>query len=113
MDWRDPPAEIEADWQRAAGAAFEGVRPGRCPTEDGGVLRFFFNRAEGTTTADEPRSRGGFWIWCPVCRSYEHGSCRVPEWWRDVETPLDELMHDPGWLEEHWDEDWLQRQPLR
>ena len=100
--WHDPPDEVASEWHAAADQAFRGRGPSSCPTGDGGTLRYFFARY-----GEPPRDRGGFWIWCPICGSYEHGSASVPAWWRDVDVPPDALMHDPGWLDDHWDDEWL------
>src|SRR4051794_8038290 len=103
MEWHDPPAEELPDWQSAAAAAFRGERPILCPSRDGAQLRYFFNR--------HSEERGSFWIWCPRCRAYEHGSGPVPGWWRDIPVPVDELRHDPDWLDKNWDDGWLVLQP--
>src|SRR4051794_5826236 len=102
MDWHDPPADVFTEWQSATKAAFDGQRTIDCPTGDGQRLRYFFYRH-----SEPPRARGGFWIWCPTCHAYEHASATVPEWWQDISVPLDELTHDPGWLDENWNERWL------
>ncbi len=77
------------------------------PVCEGATLRFLFVR----TSSVRP-SRGSFWIWCPACGAYEHASANVPEWWIDVGVPVEELTHAPGWLDEHWQDAWLARQPV-
>ena len=43
--------------------------------------------------------RGSAWIWCSECKSYEHFSYRIPEWWRNPvfidESLLDSLVDYP------------------
>jgi hypothetical protein len=108
MEWHDPPEDALDEWRAAERRAYSAQVAPPCPSGDAGTLRYVFVRY-----SDPPQARGGFWIWCPVCRSYEHGSTRVPDWWRDVEVPKDQLMHDPAWLDAHWDDEWLRSQPLR
>jgi hypothetical protein len=108
VEWRDPPESSLSEWRAATTLAFEAGEAADCPTGDGGTLRFLFVRSHSRISPD----RGSFWIWCPVCHAYEHSSAAVPAWWVDVDVPAQELTHAPDWLDEHWQEAWLARQPV-
>jgi hypothetical protein len=84
---------------------FSAHTPPPCPSGDGGTLRYLFVRHGGSG------EHGGFWIWCHICRSYEHASVAVPEWWQEVAVQGDQLAHDPGWLDENRNDGWLEQQP--
>jgi hypothetical protein len=43
---------------------------------------------------------GGAWIWCSVCRSYEHDRRQVPSWWINGDLlGLEALTSPPEALE--------------
>jgi hypothetical protein len=107
VEWHDAPDGHLSEWRGAETQVFETGAQAPCPEGDGATLRFFFLR-----TGSLDPSRGSFWIWCPRCRGYEHASATVPDWWIDVAVPVQELTHHPGWLDEHWDDEWLSRQPM-
>ena len=107
MEWHDPGDDVLAEWRNATRRIFGGGGTSRCPNCGGARLRYFFHRQDAA-----PEPRGGFWVWCSACRSYEHSSASVPEWWHDVDVPIDRLLHDPDWLNENWNDDWLERQPV-
>lgn len=45
--------------------------------------------------------RGGLWEWCSACRSFQHYSCYVPEWWScDLEIDEKKLTALPTAIEE-------------
>lgn len=47
------------------------------------------------------RGSGSQWQWCSNCRSYEHSSGLVPNWWEsDLVVDVHLLRHDPQPLEE-------------
>lgn len=106
MERHDPPDELLSEWRNAEVAAFEGRWPIECPSGDDEQLRYLFVRH-----SEPPDLRGGFWIWCPRCHSYEHASAAVPDWWEEVPAADGPLTHDPGWLDEHWKDEWLRDQP--
>jgi hypothetical protein len=107
VEWQSPPDLVEEEWRRAEDRITDRHLPPPCPTGDRGTLRYFFIRH------DPPEPVGGLWVWCPTCRSFQHYRARVPDWWVEVDgVSLDRLEHDPGWLDENWDDDWLAQQPL-
>lgn len=61
------------------------------------------------------RDRGGSWVWCSACGSYEHGSVRVPSWWTNhPEVEFSKLTHAPDYLDgmaPQVDAHWLTLQP--
>jgi len=105
LEWHDPLESVLAEWRAATHRIFRSGDTSSCPNCGRASLRYFFWRGE------PPRPRGGSWVWCPACRSYEHSSVTVPEWWRDIEVPLDQLFVTPGWLDVNWRDDWLDAQP--
>jgi hypothetical protein len=107
MKWHDPADDALEGWRAATVQIFGGGGASGCPSCSSASLRYFFYRDKAA-----PRPRGSLWVWCPACGSYQHSSVAVPEWWVDVEVPLGRLFHDPGWLEENWNDDWLERQPV-
>lgn len=97
--WRSPTVSERPDWDQA----FDYLLDSRlkksvvCPSCGRAPLRLFFTRFDA-------RPRGGYWLWCPACRRYEHGDGRVPEWWQDLpDIDLAQLTPQPEWLEDHWD----------
>lgn len=43
---------------------------------------------------------GGSWVWCSSCHSFSHGSCKVPEWWRNMSIfTITELHGEPDNLD--------------
>src|SRR5258708_26647061 len=91
-------------WNHVSRLMFEkGIRQlGLCPSCGGAKLRFFFwrHRLEDPDAGD----KGGFWIWCPSCHQYEHSSCLVPAWWKDVpDVPDLALEHQPDRLDQRWE----------
>jgi hypothetical protein len=96
--WQSPSAGERLDWDRA----FESLLDSHlkksvvCPSCESASLRLFFKRFD-------TGPRGGYWLWCPVCRRYEHGDGSVPGWWLDpIGVDLAALTPQPDWLEEHW-----------
>ena len=96
--WKDPPREEESRWRAAVRELLDGDSEPtvRCPVCGEAYLRLFILRFD--TQVD-----GGYWVWCAACGSFEHGSLRVPAWWRDVALPPGiRLRTDPDWLNKHY-----------
>ena len=52
----------------------------------------------------DEKHHGGSWAWCSNCYSYFHGSCIVPEWWRNHSSiTILQLEHSPEYLESQAD----------
>lgn len=48
----------------------------------------------------DEKHHGGSWVWCSNCHNYSHGSCKVPEWWRNLSNiSILKLKHSPDYLE--------------
>jgi hypothetical protein len=101
MTWREPSDDELTLWRGATARVFESGELSICPCCSKGYLRYFFWRG------DSPNPRGGLWLWCPECCSYEHSSVHVPEWWNDVVVPVEWLVTPPTLLDEHWRDAWL------
>lgn len=42
VEWHGPPASSQSEWRNATTVAIEAGEVARCPTGDGGTLRFLF-----------------------------------------------------------------------
>ena len=90
MKFTDPPSEKLDAWDDALGA----LKPGgiatttQCPVCEKMNLFRYYHRHRG--------DRGGMWVWCANCGSYEHGSAIIPAWW-EIENLVPERMleHNP------------------
>jgi hypothetical protein len=104
-EWKSVKAENDHAWNAQASIIFlEGhLHKVRCPVCSGAYLRFFFLRHYDED--GDPEVQGGSWIWCPACRTFDHGSSMVPSWWLDIPgVPIEDLEPEPDWLNTHWDQ---------
>jgi hypothetical protein len=105
VGWRDVPDVIVPAWrgifvQSTSGLDLDDPCP-VCGAYD--LHRWFYleNGEPGQSTQRNWQGPGSQWQWCSNCRSYEHSSGLVPDWWR-TELVVDPhlLRHDPGPIEE-------------
>ena len=85
----------------------EGVFPAICPQCGRSDAHILFHRfADGD-------DRGSAWVWCSACKSYEHFSYRIPEWWCNPpfidENSLDSVVDYPESMKCEIDE-WVSSQ---
>lgn len=104
-EWLGVPPEREAEWRAVFQSSREGLGlTARCPVCGVAGLRRWYqvNRPEARVI-DGVRyvARGGLWQWCGACRSFEHFSALVPEWWAcDLEVDEGRLTALPTAIEE-------------
>ena len=100
-DWKSAETDHLSEWRRITEAVFYRdlvtITASKCPVCSESTLRYFIYKHGNN-------NRGGAWIWCPACYSFEHFSCIVPDWWKNLDIVfLDKLTAPPEWLEEHWE----------
>ena len=50
---------------------------------------------------DAKTRKGGLWVWCSDCKSFSHGSIKVPDFWKNCPIiELEKLCAVPIYLEE-------------
>lgn len=99
-EWRSPERTILPEWDAAFDLVFRSGDQEAvvCPACHQAPLRVFFLRHG----AD---NHGSYWIWCPSCLRFDHGTGLVPSWWQDVGNVDSSLLTpEPEWLEDHWNE---------
>lgn len=105
-NWDDVPTKCKSAWQKIEANLYEnGYSSILCPCCKEGVLRVYWHAYSEISLHNGTKQRkGGGWMWCPVCHSYEHWSGLVPHWWpiADLISPDSELYHDPRGLDEQW-----------
>lgn len=100
VDWQSPGTLCQHALNTVVTEIWENplaTLPRPCPCCATGVasLHLFFCRYNVS-------GRGGGWIWCSACRTYEHWSGQVPSWWENLAgIELPDLMHSPTVLEAH------------
>lgn len=85
-EWTSIPSEKMSNWRSVFGASTNGVDvEGSCPICGAEQLHRFYQSGQplNATSGDERFvARGACWEWCSNCRTFEHYSALVPEWWR-------------------------------
>ena len=100
-DWKSVETHHIQEWRRITEAVFNQdlvtINSSQCPVCADSTVRYFIHRHGNT-------NRGGGWVWCPACYSFEHFSGLVPDWWKNLDlVSLNKLTAPPYWLEEHWE----------
>lgn len=93
--WKDPTEVKRKEWNNLVGyvARHKTYKGLNCPSCSANKIYYFFIRFSNYD------NRGGGWIWCSNCYTYEHFSSKVPDWWENIETaPLEKLDIPPNWL---------------
>ncbi len=103
--WKDVPSVAVGRWRELFDLSREGLNlSAACPVCGATRLHRWFdlNRAEPSWEFGRTWiGRGSQWQWCSSCRSYEHTSGLVPDWWfSDLPVSPESLRHDPGPVEE-------------
>jgi hypothetical protein len=106
VEWHDNLRDCAHAWNTAATRFYEdGYSLITCPCCKEGTLRIYWQIHHREILPDgKRRRRAGGWMWCPVCRSYEHWSGFAPDWWPDSELAASGTIHHhhPQELEEQW-----------
>jgi hypothetical protein len=104
-DWSGVPDEYQAEWQRAYEESQESINllvP--CPICGVVALHRWYQIGRPTNRVIKGIkfvAHGGLWEWCSSCRSFEHYSGLVPEWWScNLEVDTKNLTALPTAIEE-------------
>lgn len=102
MEWKDIPNEDLQRWYDIwEKLYYYPVGEFVCPTCGNSKLRYYFWRHRDE---DELDAKGGGWLWCPACRTFDHASVVVPAWWKDVVEPaFEEVGPEPDVLDANWE----------
>lgn len=95
LKWKGVPSEHWKNWQDVfqSSPPDEGMRlAAACPIC--GARSLFRYYALGKVSPCEIRGAkvkgtGSYWEWCSNCRSFEHMSVWVPEWWQVAPLKID------------------------
>ena len=103
--WQDVPDSLVGAWRRLFEQSTSGLDLDEpCPVCGNRELhRWFYLEGEQPSESMGRRwqGSGSQWQWCSNCRSYEHSSGLVPDWWRsDLVVDVRLLRHDPQPLED-------------
>jgi hypothetical protein len=99
LDWQGVPLEFEQEWRKTFAASQESLNLSiSCPICGQSTLHQYYQRAK----LGRIRSIGSRWEWCSGCRTYEHSSVVVPEWWIPPNLDFDtlKLTAEPEILEQ-------------
>ena len=94
-DWKDLSEGKRTEWNNLINhiAKHKTYKELICPICNANHIQYFFIRVS------KPENRGGGWLWCRECYTFEHFSGRVPDWWINIESaPLEKLDVPPNWL---------------
>jgi len=104
MSWHDVPPEYSEAWRAVFWASHEGLdlkMP--CPVCGFHELhRWYLASRRENRMIDGYRfvARGSEWQWCSHCRSFQHFSGLVPEWWScDLDVDVTKLTAYPDAIE--------------
>jgi hypothetical protein len=103
-DWTSIPSHKISDWRSVFGVSADGANvAGACPICGARQLHRFYQSGRALNRVSEGEcfvARGACWEWCSNCRTYEHYSALVPEWWRsDLTVDESKLTASPDVLE--------------
>jgi hypothetical protein len=102
--WRSVPDENLSEWRAVFDRSMEGLDVSEaCPVCGSQSLHKWFNLHRIRATVEFGRSwvgSGSQWQWCTNCRSYEHSSGLVPDWWNSgLAVAEADLRADPEPIE--------------
>lgn len=103
--WQDVPEPFADAWRRIFDQSRAGLDLDEpCPVCGAAELHRWFHLDQKQPTealGRRWRGSGSQWQWCSSCRSYEHSSGLVPDWWQsELVVDVGRLRHDPQPLEE-------------
>jgi hypothetical protein len=103
--WQSVADDHRRAWTSVFSASREGIDlSARCPVCGNHALHRWYHLDRERPSEDAGstwRGHGSEWQWCASCRSYEHYSCLVPDWWdAPFEVDLADLCADPGTIED-------------
>lgn len=100
--WRGVPVSFVAAWQDAFQTASAGHSvDAACPVcGKPGLHRYYSEGPLLQSSMPGFVSRGGLWEWCSFCRTFEHSSVLVPDWWKsDLDVDESRLTVEPEALQ--------------
>ena len=102
MDWHDVPNEHQTAWLAIFLASQEILNVSApCPVCGAVALHRWYQVGHPVTDMPGFVSRGGLWEWCSQCRSFQHFSALVPDWWScDLEVDTHKLTPYPTAIED-------------
>lgn len=103
--WHDVPLQAVDAWRRIFEASREGLNlAAPCPVCSVRELHRWYNAGQPEEHIIRGRrfvARGGEWQWCSHCRSFQHFSGLVPDWWScDLAVDTAKLTSYPDAIEE-------------
>jgi len=103
--WQEVPDKLRSEWYRIFSNDNEGIfMKDMCPVCNTQNLHCYYQvyrnikrRIDGILYIGS----GAKWEWCSKCKTYEHSSSLVPEWWNlEVLADLDNLTLEPKVLDD-------------
>jgi hypothetical protein len=88
LEWKGVPLEHWSAWRELFNLRHQGNAMHlacACPICDAETLFRYYalGRVQpGEIDGNKYRGPGSYWEWCSSCRSFEHMSAFVPEWWK-------------------------------
>jgi hypothetical protein len=103
--WKNVPDEHLRLWRSIFASSREGVDLSEaCPVCGRRTLHRWYYLDRPRPPSDAAGAwlgSGSEWQWCRSCRSYEHYTVLVPDWWvAPFVVDLADLYEDPGSVEE-------------
>jgi hypothetical protein len=81
-DWHGVPEEHRGKWIAVFSASQEILTlSAPCPICGAIALHRWYQAHRPIDDQPGFVARGGLWEWCSACRSFEHYSALVPDWW--------------------------------
>lgn len=104
VPWHDVPLEYRAAWHTVFNASHEGLNlSAPCPVCGFPALHRWFQvggAKERVVDSQHFIARGASTEWCSHCRSFEHATALVPDWWSsDLVVDLGRFTGDPEAIE--------------
>lgn len=99
LPWKGVPLEFDREWRETFAASQESLNLSiPCPICRQSTLYRYYQRPK----SGRIHSIGSLWEWCSGCRTYEHSSVVVPEWWVPPQLDFDplKLTAEPEVLEQ-------------
>jgi hypothetical protein len=98
--WASIPPESQKRWHEVFAASQVGSEvAGACPVCGEHQLHRYYQVGRPVQRESGGQrfvAMGGLWEWCSNCRTYEHASALVPEWWRpDLQVDEHQLTAHP------------------
>lgn len=107
--WKGIPADLAEAWRKIYQNDQEGYTlSAPCPICSARTLRRYYQVGRPISLIIDQQhfvARGGCWEWCSTCKTYEHSSGLVPEWWScDLVIDGSKLTAEPTGIEEAYKE---------